>query len=334
MHRSNVLWIVLLVLVAVTAFLVPGCCSMDKSKIEERLLGLHKNAPVSALGLSTKKAEIVLGGEKTQAEFSYYHAGSAGPGRPTVLLIHGTPSSLVTWTGVVFGGAEFEGLARDCDVWVLGMLGHGSTRTEHSPYSFQLCADWISAFVDVMDLKDVTIAGNSYGGEFVWRSALDRPNRITKVVLMSSSGFPRKDGEWLPEEVKMREMSLARWGYLFNSRGRVLPALQPHFQTPVPAEHLEEVYLVCSNSDNWRCMIDLARDENGQRSGELFGMKQKALLLWGGKDVAYPIERFARLFEKTIPGAKLVVVPDSGHYPQEERPAFVADAIRKFSRGE
>lgn len=328
----RVIVIALSILVCAT-LLVPGCASMNKDKIRERLLALDKNEPVRKLGLSQRNARVRLGDETVDAEFTYYHAGSSGTGRPTVLLIHGTPSSLFTWTDVVFGGAGFAGLARDCDVWVLEMIGHGTTRTTAPPYSFQRAADWISAFVDAFDLHDVTIAGNSYGGEFAWRAALDRPDRIAKVVLMSSSGFARRDGEWLPEEVKMREMSLAKIGYWFNSHDRIRGALQPHFQTAVPPEHVEEIYLVCSNKDNWASMIDLARDENGLRSSELAQMKQRALLLWGEKDVAYPIERFARLFESTIPAAKLVIVPKSGHYPQEEAPAFVAEQILSFARG-
>lgn len=343
--------VIAVLILAFAALLVPGCASMNKDKIEHRLLALVKNQPVKALGLEKRTAEIRLGGEKLQAEFVYYHAGASGnpPGttgtrRPTVLLIHGTPSTLFTWTDVVFGSAGTSesgahdsaapGLAQDCDVWALEMIGHGMTRTTAPPYTFQRAAEWISAFIDVMDLRDVTIVGNSYGGEFVWRAALDRPDRISKVVLMSSSGFARREGEWLPEEVKMREMSLAKIGYLFNSRDRVRGALQPHFQAPVPPEHVEDVYLVCSNSDNWTSMIDLARDENGTRSSELSKTKQRVLLLWGEKDVAYPIDRFARLFESTIPGARLVIVPNSGHYPQEEAPRFVAQEIRAFAQGD
>ena len=331
----RVILLVALALVA-TALVVPGCSSMNKNKIEERLLAMEGNAPVRALGLTRRPAEIVLGNERVQVEFTYYRAGGAGPGRPTVLLIHGTPSSFATWTDVVFGGRgadgqAYPGLARDCDVWVLEMLEHGVTRTQTPPYSFQRAAQWIDGFVDVMDLKDVTIVGNSYGGEFAWRAALDRSDRISKVVLMSSSGFARRDDEWLPEEVKMREMSLAKIGYLLNSRDRVRGALQPHFQSPVDDEHVEEVYLVCSNSDNWSSMIDLARDENGLRSGDLAGMRQRALLLWGEKDVAYPIDRFAKAFASTIPGARLVLVPNAGHYPQEEQPAFVVARIREFA---
>ena len=80
-------------------------------------------AKAKSLGLQKRKAAVQLGGEKIEAEFTYYHAGSSGAGRPTVVLVHGTPSSLMTWTDVVFGGAGYEGLAKDCDVWAFDMIG-------------------------------------------------------------------------------------------------------------------------------------------------------------------------------------------------------------------
>jgi pimeloyl-ACP methyl ester carboxylesterase len=337
MRRIWITGIALAALVLAVA-LVPGCCSMKKSKVGEQLLALPKNAPMQIAGLNSKSVEVIVDGERVHAEYSWIHAGSAGPGRPTIVLVHGTPSSFATWSEIIYGksldGATFTGLAQDADVYALQVVGAGSTRTELDHYSFQACADWIGGFLDALDLSDVTLVGNSYGGEMVWRCALDEKDRVARVVLMSSSGFPRNDDEWLPEEIKMREMSLAKIGWLVSTREKVREALQPHFQSPVADQRVEEIHLVCSNSDNWCCMIDLARDENGKRSAELAGLTQPALLLWGEKDVAYPIERFARLFERTIPRATLVVVPGAGHYPQEEQPAFVAARIRAFAGGE
>ncbi len=319
-----------LVLLLVLAALLPGCVSLDKLEIEQRLLAMERHAPVRALGVQRTVAPALLDGERVEAEFRWYRAGAIGPDRPTLLLIPGTPSSFATWSDVVFGSGSIDGLARDHDVIVLDIIGHGITSTTVEPYSFQRAADWIGAFLDTLDLHRVTIVGNSYGGEFAWRAALDHADRIERVVLMSSSGFARRDGEWLPEEVKMRELSLAKIGWWFNSRERILGALQPHFGAPVGDAHVEEVFLVCENRDNWESMIDLARDENGTRSAELAALPQPTLLLWGERDVAYPIERFARDFERTIPRARLERVPDSGHYPQEENPAFVANALRAF----
>lgn len=317
-----------------------GCRSMDKAKIESALLGLDKNSAVSAAGLETRDAEVRIAGETVRARFSWHRAGERG--RPVVVLVHGTPGSLFTWTDLVHGGAAAPGatdaadvgpafgLARDFDVYALDVIGHGATRTELPSYAFQSCADWVSAFLDLLDLRDVTLVGHSYGGEFAWRAALDRPERVGRVVLIDSAGIPRRDGEWLPEEVKLREWSIARWGWIVHSRSRLLGALQPHFAEPVPDERLEEYHLASANADNWRCMTDLCRDENGSRAVELASLAAPVLLLWGERDVAYRPERFAREFERRLPRAKLVLVEGAGHYPHEEQPVAVAREIRAF----
>lgn len=322
---------------ALLAALLPGlaaCASMDKQRIESELLALGKNAPVAEHGLERLDLTVELEGESREIEAVFYRAPKPaerpqGP-RPTVVLVHGTPSSLFSWTEVVFGGEGFAGLAATCDVVVLDVIGHGVTRAKVPPYSFQRCADYVAGAIAALGLEDVCLVGQSYGGEFVWRAALDHPERIARVVLVDSAGYPRRDDEWLPEEVKMREWWVARWGYLFNSRERILSALQPHFQEPVTADRRDEIYLVCSNADSWRAMVDLARDENGTRSGELTQLRQPTLLVWGALDIAYKPERFAVLFERDIPHAELVLIEGSGHYPQEEQPAAVVEALETF----
>jgi len=313
------------VTLALGIFVGPSCLSMRKATLEERLLALDKNAPLRGR-IQTLERRVTLGGEELDARFRYYRAGERG--RPLVVLVHGTPSSLVTWTECVFGPV---GLAESCDVIALEMVGHGTTRTELDAYSFERGAEWIQAFLEALALRGVTLIGNSYGGEFVWRAALNRPDLVGRVVLMSSSGFPRKDDEWFPEEVKMREMSLAKIGWLLNSRDNVRGALQPHFQGRVPDEHVEEVFLVCENRDNWHAMIDLARDENGTRASDLPRLRQPTLLLWGSQDIAYRPETIGERFRATLPDARLELVAGAGNYPQEEQPAAVARAIAAFA---
>lgn len=311
---------------AAAAFVAGGCASMDHAEIGERLLAIEKNAPLRGR-VQERVAEVVVEGRRVQATYRWTRSGK--PGGPVVVLVHGTPSSMVTWTEVVHGAG---GLAEDCDVWTPEIVGHGTCPTELDRCSFQACADWLSGFLDMHDLRDVVLVGQSYGGEFAWRCALDRPDRVAKLVLMSSAGLPRRDDEWLPEEVKMREWGwLARIGWLLNSPERVAPALQLHFQTPQPAWRVEEVWLACANRANWNAMIDLARDENGGRAAELGNLRQRVLLLWGDKDVAYRPERFAEDFRAAIPGSRLVLVPGAGHYAQEERPRETAAALRSFA---
>ena len=127
----------------------------------------------------------------------------------------------------------------------------------------------------------------------------------------------------------MRENSLAKIGWMLNSRERIETALTPHFDG-IPPDRTEEFFLVCENSTNWKAMIDLARDENGDREAELADLNAPTLVLWGEGDVAYPLEIYGKRFARDIPGAELVVLPDTGHYPHEQRPAEVLRAMESF----
>lgn len=308
-----------------------GCASMDHAEIGRRLLAIEKNAPLRG-AVQEREVECVLDGVKTLGLQRWTRFGD--PDGPKVVLVHGTPSSMVTWTEVVHGSGGKPGLAATCDVWTPEIVGHGTCPTTLDACTFQACADWLSSFLDMHDLRDATLVGQSYGGEFAWRCALDRPDRVSRLVLMSSAGLPRMDGEWLPEEVKMREWGfLAYIGWMLNSPERVAPALQLHFQSPLPAWRVDEVCLSVSNRHNWRAMVDLARDEEGHRAAELGSIRQPTLLLWGEKDVAYRPERFAVGFRDAIPGSTLLLAPGSGHYPQEEVPQFVVDALAAFAHG-
>lgn len=318
----------LIAVAAVISFVMASCSSLPKDEIERRLAELPKNKAAAALGFSTSEAVVAIGGKSQSVKFSWLHAGT--PGKPKLLLIHGTPGSAMTWSELIFGVPGFDGLLRDFDIYALEMIGHGSARSKLSKYSFQACADYIHGFLDSQDLRNVCIVGQSYGGEFAWRAALDAPDRITRVVLVDSAGMPRNDDEWLPEEVKLRDWPGASLGYLLNSRERIRGALRPHFQTPVADERVEEMFLNCDNSDNWGAVVDLARDENGTRSTELSKLTQPTLLVWGERDIAYAVARFARRFEAAIPASRLVQIPDCGHYPQEERPAELGRLLREF----
>lgn len=328
--RHKKFWLASLAVAALTLLvaIVPGCSSMKKDVLGRRLEELSKNRPVREAGVQLLTAPALIEGREIAASWRYHRAGERG--RPVIVLVHGTPSSLFTWTELVHGGPGFEGLARDFDVIALDVIGHSATVTQLERYSFQACADWVVAFLAALDLRDVTLVGQSYGGEFAWRAALGAPQRVARVVLLNSSGVPRREGEWLPEEVKLREWSVARLGWMLNSRSRLLGALQPHFAEPVPTERLEEYFLVCENSDNWSACVDLARDENGTRVEDLRNLRAPVLLLWGARDIAYPPQRFAVEFQQRLPDSRLVLVETSGHYPHEEAPARVASELRSF----
>jgi pimeloyl-ACP methyl ester carboxylesterase len=316
--------------VLVGAVVGTSCRSMPKPALERELRALAKNAPVADLAWTDLVLE--LDGEPQELELVYLHEPAqraGGPVDPTpVLLVHGTPSTLFSWTELIYGGEDFEGLRATRDVYAIEVIGHGIAPGDGRPYGFQRCADFVVAAIEALGLERVHLVGSSYGGEFVWRAALDAPDRVASVVLMDSSGYPRRPGDWLPEEEIMRDNSLAKIGWMLNSRERITSALEPHFDV-VPPDRVDEFFLVCENAHNWKAMIDLARDENGDRAPELMDLEAPTLVLWGADDLAYPLDVYGERFARDIPRAELVTLP-TGHYPHEESPAEVVEVLGRF----
>jgi 2-hydroxy-6-oxonona-2,4-dienedioate hydrolase len=206
------------------------------------------------------------------------------------------------------------------------------TRTENRPVTFQKCADWIAGVVAEWNIGPVHLVGNSYGGEFCWRAAVDHPALFRTLTLLDSGGYARPADGWLPEEVAMREMWLAPIGWAVLDREKMRGAVDIHFPAPVSDDRIEEYYSVSVNSSNWKAMVDLARDENGTREQDIAKLSMPVHLLWGEDDIAYPVKRDAERFAKDVKGAELDVVPNCGHYPQETYPALVAAKLVGFFR--
>lgn len=325
MRSSTLISLAAVAAAAAGGVLFVSCASLAKPQIEQRLLALPKNAAAAARGYAAKTASVSILGQTREVEYRWLRAGRAGS--PILVLMHGTPGSALTWSEAIDAG-----LGEAFDIYALDMIGHGSARSSLPSYTFQACADYLRGFLSALDLRDVTLVGQSYGGEFAWRAALDERERIRRLVLVDSAGLARNDDEWLPEEVKLREWRVARLGYLLNSRSRIRGALQPHFRDPVSDERVEEMYLCCANADNWSAIVDLARDENGTRAHELSTLRIPTLLVFGERDIAYPPDRFGARFAELIPGSRLVRIADCGHYPQEERPAELVRCLIEFAR--
>lgn len=309
---------------------------MKKPELEQRLLELPKNSAAREIGLERRVATVNLEGRPVEIEYTWLHLPSTDAKRQSrapIVLVHGTPASLFNWSLLLFEENAPSELVGAADIYALDVIGHGVGRTSAPPYSFQSCADSVRGFLAMLDLRDVTLVGQSYGGEFAWRAALDAPDRVARLVLIDSSGYRRGDGEWLPEEEKLRNWPGAQFGYLLNSRERIRPALQLHFSRPIREDQLDEMYLLCENADNWKAMTHLCRDENGTREQDIAKITQPTLLVWGERDIAYTTEKCARRFERDIPHAKLVVVPGAGHYPHEENVSAVRGALLDFHLG-
>lgn len=252
------------------------------------------------------------------------------PGRPTLLLLHGTGASLHTWDGWV------AALGGRYDLVRMDLPGFGLTGPHaRDDYRVSSYAAFVGDVADTLGLERFAIAGNSLGGNIAWHFAAANPDRITALVLIDPSGLP---------PVEPRAPSLV-------FRLASTPVLR-NVLTWFAPDALYESSLLEVYADDSKVTPELVRRyrelslRNGNREAfvqrtlqweygqpvQLSLIRAPTLIQWGALDVWIPVGD-ARRFEKLIDDARVIIYDDLGHVPMEEAPARTAADADRFLEG-
>jgi len=124
--------------------------------------------------------------------------------------IHGEGEPLILLHGGV-GAIEMFGqvlplLAEGRRVIAVGLQAHGRTDDIDRPMTFEAMADDVAALIEHLGLGEADIMGYSLGGGVALRTAIQHPEVVRKLVLVSTPF--RRDG-WYPEVLAgMEQMGL------------------------------------------------------------------------------------------------------------------------------
>jgi pimeloyl-ACP methyl ester carboxylesterase len=121
------------------------------------------------------------GAEFIQTRSGRVHCLDVGEG-PPVLLMHGSGRSIVDWQqGVV------QGLSRQHRVIAFDYYGNGfSERSPAFTYGYDLWVQEAVDLLDALDVKHVTVVGQSVGGALACILAADHPTRVDHVVTIGT----------------------------------------------------------------------------------------------------------------------------------------------------
>jgi pimeloyl-ACP methyl ester carboxylesterase len=112
-----------------------------------------------------------------------------GDGDP-IVLIHGgltTIGELQLW---------IEPLAKTRKVIAVEMQGHGHTADTDRPMAFSTMGSDIDALLDHLSIPEADIIGHSFGGACAMRVAIQHPEKVRRLVVVSS---PQAKSKWYPE---------------------------------------------------------------------------------------------------------------------------------------
>lgn len=247
---------------------------------------------------------------------AWRQAGS--PDASVAVFLHGLGGRRSNWDPQLDGLADL----RRCCAWDLPGYGDSPGRPGSLPEIADVAAAWIGGLAD----GPVDVVGLSFGGMVAQHLALDHPHLVRSLALLDTSPAFGLDGVTTPES----------W-----LASRVRAIRDPDPAAPGIAEVVDGLVGAQAGAEVRRAMVDSMRAvpadtleaacralvEHDTRS-RLPGIACPTLVLVGAEDTETPPSYAAAIADR-IPGAELVVVPDSGHLLNLEQPAVVNARLRR-----
>lgn len=258
---------------------------------------------------------------------NYVDVGSGD--REPVVLVHGLGGQWQNWL------ENIPRLAQERRVLALDLPGFGLTPEPEGEVSITGYGRCVDAFCERLGLGQVAMLGNSMGGFIAAEVAIQFPERISRLVLVSAAGISTADTLQTPILTLGRVVtaiatnSAARHRRLASrpmSRHAALALVARHPRLLKPDLAYEGFFKGAGKGgfdDALRASLDYDfRDR-------LPDVRVPTLIVWGEKDAIIPV-RDANEFERLISDSRKVVMRDTGHIPMAERPQAFNDVLTEF----
>jgi haloalkane dehalogenase len=253
------------------------------------------------------------------------HLVEAGAGFP-VVLVHGSPTSSILFRH------QIATLSNSFRVIAPDLLGFGQSAVPAGGTAFREQASVLRTLLDHLGLQRYALLGHDWGGPIAMASATQRPEQVSRLVLVNTSLRPDFNPPWYWKPFiapLLGEFLLVQ----LNLFGRGLPLMM----SAAREKSLHRRYLApLSRADTRRTVLSLERltgyAELMQEVVDMLPrMQVPTLILWGEPDGYFRPPEMQRL-HALIPHAKVRPIPKGGHFPQEDATEAVTDALLAFLR--
>ena len=246
----------------------------------------------------------------TAAGLHYFLHEAGGILKPPLVLIHGAGGEHLSWP------AEMRRLP-DCNVFTVDLPGHGKTEGLGRQY----IEDYARSIVDFMNavgLSRAAFAGHALGGAIALSLALDHPDRVAGILLIST-------GPRLPVPASVLENG-AHSSTLPNA---INILLEMSFGPEIPLSLKETVFKRLTEIRQTLLMGDWLACDRFNVTDRLGAIRTPTLVVCGTEDKLTPLH-FSEILASQIPGAALQTVDKAGHMLILEQPQHMAKLIGIF----
>lgn len=251
----------------------------------------------------------------------------------TLVLVHGLASNLGYFKLMI------PELAKSYRVVAIDLPGYGHSEKGDFPYGMKWYAEQVRSVIQALELKNVYLSGHSMGGQIAMTYALNWPDELKALVLLSPAGvepFRAGEGKWLSGVITIEgtmktteeqaRVNLSRNFYNWSEDYEWL--VEERMRLAKSKEEFREFAYAVD-----RCVQAMLSEPTTDRLGDI---KVPVTFIYGKYDGLIPNPYLhpgftADVFKKgqeAIPGSQLIEINNAGHMLTVEQPADVALAIK------
>ena len=250
------------------------------------------------------------------------------------VLLHGFGSSTYSWRKVMEQlSAIGSVIAYDRPAFGLTERVIPFEEVANNPYLLAYQPQILLKLIESKKIEKVILIGNSAGGTVALQTALDNPNLIDGLILISpavygDAGAPK----WIKPLLNLPQMDRLGPVLVRSIRERGLELLKIAWSDP---EKLNEDdvrnYQKPLSIDRWDVGLWEFTKANGENTiaARIAEVKIPVLVISGFDDQIIPVEQSTRVASE-LQNAVLVVIPECGHVPQEECPEEFLNAVDTY----
>ncbi len=244
-----------------------------------------------------------------------------------IVLLHGTSSSLHTWDGWA------QALQAKHRVIRVDLPGFGLTGpTPDGNYQMPVYSHFVASLMDTLQVQHAVLAGNSLGGYVAWKTAVDYPDRVSKLILVDAAGYATTATS-VPIGFKLAQIPMLS-GLMANILPRkvIESSLRNVYGDPskITTELIDRYYELALRTGNRKSLAArFSQNKAGEFEAQILQIKQPTLVIWGGLDRLIPPEN-AEKFRRDIANSQVVMFDNLGHVGHEEDPAATVAAAKAF----
>ncbi|TMB98154.1 MAG: alpha/beta fold hydrolase [Chloroflexi bacterium] len=269
----------------------------------------------------------VPSGDGDTLRVHYIDEGARGV--PPVLMLHGEPSWCYLYRKMVpvFVAAGYRAVAPD----LIG-FGRSDKPVNREDYTYHRHVDWIRSLVEQLDLSDITLFGQDWGGLIGLRLAAEDPDRFARIVA-ANTFLPT--GDRPPGEAFLRWQQYSQETPNFHVGGIIRGGCATQLSSEVI-----EAYNAPFPDDSYKAgarqfpmLVPVRPDdpasEANRRAWQVLGKWEKPFLCaFSDSD---PVTRGAdELFKRMVPGTNgqpHTTIKGGGHFLQEDKGEELAHVI-------